>query len=291
MSRSPGPLRRLLLVASGALIAGACTSVREQTLDDLRAVRDVIEVAHRGGADLAPENTMAAFRIALEYHAEAVELDVHLSADDELVVIHDRRLSRTTDGNGDVHDHRLEILRTFDASQGRNGGLVGPQHIPTLDEVLTLVGDAAAIHVEIKTGARRTRYAGIEQQVVEALRRYEVIDSAVVLSFTPEILTTVREIEPRLATCLLIGPRYLVAVGRDETRERRAAELAADGVSYVGVPKRWLTPRLYASFRNANLGVGVWTVNRTATMRRFAAIGVDFITSDRPDLLQVVFPD
>src|SRR6188474_1210870 len=109
-----------------------------------------ILIAHRGGSLEAPENTMAAFRHAIEVGMRLVELDVQLSSDGEMVVIHDETLDRTTDGTGAVHDYTLEELRQFDAGTKFGPQFVG-ERIPTLREVLELCLDkGAGVVIELK---------------------------------------------------------------------------------------------------------------------------------------------
>ena len=245
----------------------------------------VIKVAHRGGAGLAPENTLAAFRVGLEQGADALELDVHLSRDGELVVIHDPSLARTTNAAGEVGGMTLAELRTLDASARYFGPPVGRQLIPTLQEVIDLAKGRASLQIEIKVRAGGTRYAGIESRVVETLRQSAMVDEAVILSFDFPTLAAVKALEPRLRTCALVSRAYLQSVGK-RGPAAVAGEMAALGAAYVGVEKSWLLEPLYRELRSRGLGVGVWTVDDPEDMRRFAAMGVDFITSNRPDLLR-----
>jgi len=245
----------------------------------------IVKVAHRGGAGLAPENTLAAFRAGLGEQADALELDVHLSSDGELVVMHDPALARTTDAAGEVGQKTLAELRKLDASARWFGPPIGSQLIPTLQEVVDLAKGRASLQIEIKVKADGSRYPGIESKVVETLRQSGMVDQAVVLSFDFPTLTTVRGLEPRLRTCALISRAYLQSVGKRGPAVV-AAEISDLGAAFAGVDKSWLTEPLYKELRSRGLGVGVWTVDDPADMKRFAAMGVDFITSNRPDLLR-----
>jgi glycerophosphoryl diester phosphodiesterase len=251
----------------------------------------VIKVAHRGGAGLAPENTLAAFRVGLEQGADALELDVHLSRDGELVVIHDPIVARTTNAAGAVGDMTFAELRQLDASARFFGPPVGRQLIPTLQEVVDLAKGRAALQIEIKVRADGSRYPGIESKVVETLRQSGMVDAAVILSFDFPTLTAVRTLEPRLRTCALISRAFLSEIGK-RGPATVASEMAALGVTSVGVEKSWLSEPLYRELRSRGLGVGVWTVDDPEAMRTFALMGVDFITSNRPDLLrETLSPD
>ena len=278
------------LCAAALILLCGCINERESVMNT-KPPCGITRVAHRGGAGLAPENTMAAFRTGLEYRPNAVELDVHLSGDGRLVVIHDPGLARTTNTGGEVAELTLEELKELDAAARYFGSpLVGRQEIPTLEEVLDLIGGKAGVQVEIKLRADGTRYSGIEQAVIDVLDSYGMTDEAVILSFDFPTLETIRALEPELRTCALISTKYLESVGR-KGPEAVADALKKLGATYAGVNARWLTAALYGALRAQGLGVGAWTVNDPKRMRELAEMGVDFITSDRPDiLLEVLCP-
>ena len=126
-----------------------------------------LNIAHRGASALAPENTIAAFERAVELGADVIELDLHMSQDGELVVIHDDTLDRTTDGSGPVHHRSLGELMRLDAGRWFGEGFAG-QRIPRLDEVLDRFAGKVPLALEIKAGS--TFFPGIEEKVVSALR-------------------------------------------------------------------------------------------------------------------------
>ena len=138
-------------------------------------------VGHRGAMGHCPENTLASFERGLQLGADWIELDVHLSRDNALIVIHDETLDRTTNGKGAVRDHSLAELKALDA-----GSWFGPQYagerIPTLDEVLRWARQRNAI-VDIEIKNAPVYYAGIEAAVVEALDRYGMTEQVIVISF------------------------------------------------------------------------------------------------------------
>jgi glycerophosphoryl diester phosphodiesterase len=270
------------LLAGLLMVSAACA-----TSSGTEQGRRVLRIAHRGGAGLAPENTLASFRKGLEFQADAVELDVHLSSDGELVVMHDPNVARTTDGSGEIGTKSLAEIRKLDASARWFGAPVGTQAVPMLQEVLDLVKGSCGVQIEIKLRTDGSRYAGIEGKVVEAVRRSGMMDRIVVLSFDYPTLVDVKALEPRLRACALVNKASLVAIGKTDPAAV-GAEMARLGADYVGVDKAVLTQALYDGLRSRGLGVGVWTVDDEKTMRQFAAMGVDFITSNRPDLLRGV---
>lgn len=245
----------------------------------------VLKVAHRGGAGLAPENTLASFSNGLSLEPDAIELDIHLSRDGELVVIHDPTLDRTTDGRGAVADHTAAELAQLDAAAKYRGKAPAErQPVPTLDQVLQLAKGRAGVQIEVKLAVDGSRYPGIEAKLVETLRNHDMLGDVVVLSFDFPTLQEIKRIEPAVQACALISTAYLRLPGRSDP-EAVAEELASLGVEYVGVKASLLSDRLLAALAGRGLQVGVWTVNDVRDMREFAARGVAFITSDRPDLL------
>ncbi len=271
-------------VAAAALLLGLFSC---GTLGGSPPAPGPVAVAHRGGAGLAPENTLAAFRAGLESGADALELDVHLTRDGHLVVIHDAATVRTTNVVGEVGEMTLAEIERLDASARSFGPPVPAQRIPTFAEVLELARGRASVQVEIKLRSDGTRYPGIEAAVAGALRQAGMSEQATILSFDFATLQDMKRIDPGLRTCALITTRTLETIGR-RGPTAVAGEMAALGVDSVGVDKRWLSENLYRELRSRRLGVGVWTVDNETEMRRFAEMGVDFITSNKPDLLRQV---
>jgi glycerophosphoryl diester phosphodiesterase len=249
-------------------------------------MRRPLTVAHRGGAGLAPENTLAAFRKALELQADAVELDLHMSKDGALIVMHDPDLVRVTRRVGEIRAHTLTDLRTLNAAANYRGNHVEPQRIPTLPEVLELVKGRAGVQIEIKQWADKMRYPDIEARVVDAVRHFDMLTDVLVISFDFPTLQVVKALEPRIATCALISWAYLSRFDVQRNAMSVVDDLARQGFCCVGVKHTWLTEPFLQALRARDFRVGVWTVNDPPSMRKFVAMGVDFITSDRPDLLR-----
>ncbi len=245
-----------------------------------------LRIAHRGGAGLAPENTLEAFKAGLACEPDAVELDIHMSKDRKLVLMHDPMVETTTDGQGEIGNKTLAELKLLDASVHFPHGSLPPHRIPTLEEVIDLTGRRALLQIEIKVRADNTRYPGIEQQLVHILSKYHLIDRTTVLSFDFPTLESVRNIEPRLKTCALIGRTYFgnTALSSPEI----ASFIASLGVDCIGTDRRFLDDTLFREYRKHSLTAGVWVVNDPEDMKRFADMGVDFITTDRPDLLRMI---
>ncbi|MGH7318936.1 MAG: glycerophosphodiester phosphodiesterase [Candidatus Rokuibacteriota bacterium] len=233
-------------------------------------------VAHRGASTVAPEHTVPAYEAAIQAGADALELDVHLSADDQLVVIHDARLERTTDGRGLVRDLTLAELKRRDAGRWFGRAFRG-QRIQTLSEVLERFRDRVAFGVELKGGS--DFYPGIEERLLSLLQIYEVTDRTLVASFDHHALRRCRELDPEVRTGALVAGR-LLAPGM----------LAPNGIlSALCLKAELTTARDVAACRDAGLDCYVWVVNDAPAARRFAEAGVTGIITDRPDLLRSVF--
>jgi glycerophosphoryl diester phosphodiesterase len=234
-------------------------------------------IGHRGAPTVAPEHTIPAYEAALQAGADVLELDVHLSADDQLVVIHDRRLERTTDGRGLVREHTLRQLKRLDAGRWFGPAFAG-QRIQTLSEVLERFRDRAAFAVELKAGD--TVYPGIEARVVTLLQISGLADRALVASFDPRALGVCRDLDPDLRLGALVGG----PLGNPEA-------LAPRGVlSALGLEAGFTTEREVAACRAAGLDCYAWVVNEPVEARRLAACGIAGMVTDRPDLVRAVLP-
>jgi glycerophosphoryl diester phosphodiesterase len=231
-----------------------------------------VNIAHRGASAFAPENTMAAFEKAVELGADVLELDLHLTRDNELVVIHDDLLDRTTDGRGPVHEASLKDLKRLDAGLWFGQGFVG-QRIPTLAEVLDRFAGKVPLALEIKAGS--TFFPGIEEKVVSILRSHSAIEHSAVASFDHYALRRVKEVEPDLRTAALL-------VGRPVSISAIAGPGKADAMA---LEASLVTRTEVEACRAAGLQLVVWVVNEPARMRHFIDLGVDGIITDRPDLL------
>jgi glycerophosphoryl diester phosphodiesterase len=160
-------------------------------------------IAHRGSSAYAPENTLAAFQLAAEQQADAIELDVDLTRDGHVVVMHDAAIDRTTDGSGYVGDLTLTEIRQADAGAWKDAAFKG-ERVPLLEEVLEAVGQQLLINVEIKD--RSLLGNGLEAQVAALIAKHNLIDRVLISSFNPFSLRRVKRSDARLACGLLHAP-------------------------------------------------------------------------------------
>jgi glycerophosphoryl diester phosphodiesterase len=273
---------RPLVCAAATLVLAWAVAVGPALVQEAAAA---LFAAHRGGALLWPENSLRAFRGALELGADYLEFDVHLSRDGEVIVIHDPTLDRTTTGTGPVRERSLAELRLLRLKDGTGAATSEP--IPTLDDVVAL---AALGHrrmlLEIKVDERRRRYPGIEEKVVAVLERHGMGAATVVMAFEAETWGRMRALRPDIAAGALYSPATLRAMGSTASRELEAA-LAA-GVAVVGLHQDLVDAAVVAAARRAGITLGVWTVNEPGALRRFADLGVSIVITDRPDLAKAL---
>lgn len=233
----------------------------------------MLNIAHRGASVQAPENTLPAFSRALELGVDMIELDVHMSRDGELVVIHDATLGRTTDGRGRVGKKSLRELKALDAGSWFSSSFAGTR-IPTLEEAIELVKGKAQLNIEVKAGP--DTYPGLEERLVELLKRHSFVDQALVTSFDRQALLRVKELELRTRIGVLLARRV-----RDLVTVAQGARANA-----VCLEHSLLTKADVESCHKERLGLYLWTVNDIHEMRRLIDLGVEGIVTDRPDLLQ-----
>jgi glycerophosphoryl diester phosphodiesterase len=229
--------------------------------------------AHRGFAGRAPENTLAAFTAALRVGVDGLECDVQLSRDGEIMICHDERLSRTTNGRGWLKDFDFTDLRRLDA-----GAWFGPEfrgeRLPALAELLELVqGTGLLVNVELKTGV--CEYPGLEAKVVGLIRRYRLTGQSLISSFNPASLRRVKSLAPEFQT----GALYTHPAGIDDFW----GYAAALEVSALHPLHQSVTPEFVTEARARGLQVNAWTVDEPAEAARLRAAGVNGLITNFPD--------
>ncbi len=231
-------------------------------------------ISHAACKGHAPENTLAGIRAALALGVDAIEIDVHCSADGVPVLIHDATVDRTTDGAGAVAEQSLARLRALDAGSKSHDGRFAGERIPTLAETLDLTRGACLLVVEIKA-------EGIEQQVLGAIGN--ATDDVMVWSFRPSVVARLRQLAPAIPSCLLSPP---LANDRTVTSLFRSAlEAGQQGISlyYTSVDAALVRA---ASLRG--LTTFTWTADDPADHQRLVAAGAAGIVTNLPDVLQGV---
>ncbi|WP_262062815.1 glycerophosphodiester phosphodiesterase [Streptomyces sp. STR69] len=216
-----------------------------------------LTIGHRGVMGLEPENTLRSFVAAEQAGLDVIELDLHLSRDGALVVMHDADVDRTTDGTGPIAERTLDELRTLDAGRG--------EHVPTFDEVLDAV--RSPLQAEIKDLAAARALA-------EVMHRRDLVGRVEVSSFHDEAITEIARLVPGVRTAL-IASRF----GPDVVE--RATEAGAETVC---LNIRRLTLEVVEAARKADLKIIGWVVNTQDQLRLVRALGLDGATTDYPEI-------
>ncbi|MDR7434466.1 MAG: glycerophosphodiester phosphodiesterase family protein [Armatimonadota bacterium] len=226
-----------------------------------RNLPGTVVLAHRGAAHAAPENTLAAFALALSEGADGIEFDVHRTADGHLVVLHDEVVDRTTNGFGPVSQMTLEQVRSLDAGSWFDPRFAG-EKVPLLEEVLELARGHLLVDIELKT-------SGIEAQVVETVRKFRMAPSVLISSFSREAISAVKEIAPEIAVGLL-------------SLHGDPSEALSLGVQVFLPSVGVLSKDCVESCHRQGISVVTWTILTEQDAREAIRLGVEGIIADDP---------
>ena len=231
--------------------------------------------AHRGYSGKYPENTMIAFKKALECGVDGIELDVQLTKDGEVVIIHDETIDRTTTGKGFVVDYTYEELEKFDASFKFKD--LGFNKIPTLREYFQLVKDYDIVtNVELKTGINE--YLGIEEKVWELIKEYNLKEKVIISSFNHFSVMRMKKIAPQLKYGFL-SEDWIIDAGK---------YTHSHGVQCYHPRFNNLVPDVIKELKKYNLEINTWTVNLEEDMRYLYSNNIDVIITNYPELAQEI---
>ena len=228
-------------------------------------------IAHRGASGHAPENTLAAFEKGLELGADMLELDIHMSKDGELVVIHDPTLDRTTNGSGYIKNHTTKELKQFDASK-RFESYRG-ERIPILQEVFDLAKKRATFAIEIKNCP--ILYPEIEKKLVRMIEKNDIVDEALVIAFYHPSLREIKRLNPDIKTGILYSGGLIEPWVVAETV----------GASALHPKYEYTMADMVAEAHKRDYLVHPWTINSVPEIEQWIKYGVDGIASDFPDSL------
>jgi glycerophosphoryl diester phosphodiesterase len=229
----------------------------------------LIITAHRGASGLAPENTLASVKKAMEIGAQFSEIDVHLTKDEKIVLLHDVTLERTTNDSGAVYSKTLQELKMLDAGKWFGEDFNG-EPIPTLKEVLTLVSGRMKLNIEIKISGNEPNIA---KKVVQLINQENFAKQCIVTSFDEATVRKVKQIDEKIVTGLIIGGEY--------KSDPFDGDWEIISTNYKNVDSQFMDKA-----RQAKKFVHVWTVNETAEMERLIELKVDGIITNVPHILK-----
>ena len=239
----------------------------------------VLNIAHRGFSGLYPENTLLAFQKALELGVDAIELDVQLSKDGQVMVFHDEELVRTTGQPGLLMDYTAAELQSMDAS-GRFGSLHGRNPIPTLAEYLELTqGTGITTFLELKNSM--IPYPGLEQKTADVLAKFNRTGSVVMFSAN----------HPSVKLFGRLAPQARLLFPLDNWIFYYGAYCHAHQIDMCMPYFRALNPEVVAEIKAHQVKLIPWTVDDPADMRAMLDLGVDGMLTNRPDLLQDILSE
>jgi glycerophosphoryl diester phosphodiesterase len=219
----------------------------------------MLRIGHRGAKAYAPENTLASFKKAIEIGVDAVELDIRKTKDNQLVVIHDADVKRTTNGEGLVTELTLREIRSLSAEG---------EKIPTLEEALDFLDKKVTVFVELKE-------AGVEEQVLNVVHEKGLEKNVIITSFLEAALKKVRELDKDIETGLIYA--------KHSNPLKAALDLKAN---YLLALYRFTHTANVDKAHERGLKEVVWTINKPEEVEEYVKKGVDGIASDKPDILQ-----
>ena len=242
---------------------------------------DIKIIAHRGGSNLAPENTMAAFQNALNLGVDMIEIDIEQTIDSVVVVIHDTKVDRTTNGKGKVDSLTYSYIKTLDAGSWYDSRFKG-EKISTLEEVLQAVNGKATVLIEIKSGDEL--YPGIEKRTVETIQHFNAHSWTIVQSFNKKTVERVKILDNKIVTYYLLGRNFMSYYHslQAKIKKNKIQEFLYDGIA---VHYSMLNAASVDSVKQMGLGVFTWTVDEEDDMTKMIEFGVDGIITDSPDKL------
>lgn len=250
--------------------------VSKSGMSPTKAGRHVFVIGHRGAASQAPENTMPSFVRAMKAGADFIEMDVRRTRDSVLVILHDDTVDRTTDSTGQVSEFTLSELRGMDAGSWYSAAFKGTK-IPTLEEVLDIANARISVAVEVKV-------PGVEGDIVNILTRYHMMhDSMILVGNNEQVARNVRTIEP--SASIQGDVNFSDRTPDKEKLEASIDKLLSSSVNIASVHKSNPALReLVGVCHRRGLLVNAWPVNETCEILKCLELGVDFLTTDNPEL-------
>ena len=227
--------------------------------------------AHRGYSGKYPENTMLAFKKAAETGCDGIELDVQLTSDGQVVIIHDEKIDRTTDGTGNVKDYTLEELKKFNAAASWNGKF-GFEPIPTLEEYFQWVKDTELVtNIEIKSGVYY--YEELEEKTLALVRKYGLEKKIIFSSFLHSSITLLRKLAPEIPCGALVEYENLGNPGY---------YCEKFDFQYYHPGMKALTEEMVQSCKEHNIPLNVWTINDMGALEQLYEWGCEGVISNFP---------
>ncbi|RNI23494.1 glycerophosphodiester phosphodiesterase [Rufibacter latericius] len=249
-----------------------------------RNARKVSVIAHRGASGLAPENTLASVKKALETDADFIEVDVHQSKDQEVVVIHDPTLDRTTTGTGRVEDFTLAELKKLDAGIKLDSAFAG-ERIPTLAQVLRAVKGKKKLLIELKKG-EEDYYPGLEENTIRLIRENRAEEWCVLQSFYDPILDRIWKADFVIQTQkLMVGKIPFLPIYIDHELKFGGFDRYSEATT-INVHRYFASKAFIKSLHSQGFKTFIWTEDEPKNIQKLFEIGADGVMTNHPELIK-----
>ena len=242
-------------------------------------------IAHRGASKYCPQNTIPAFRLAVEQGADGIETDVHLTKDGEIVLCHDYTIDATSNGTGDVNEMTLEELRQYDFGSYKGEEFLGTK-IPTLEELLEVVKDLEIINIEIKPPRKDLKL--IVSKTLEVFERFGLTSKLFLSSFDVDVLLMVKKLNPQVKTGLLYSIREVETPFLQELLDDPFVFASKYSVDAMNPFVMMIGEDFMDEAHEAGFEVYPWTTNTAEAVEALLDIGCDGVITDVPDVARAV---
>jgi len=242
-------------------------------------MRKPFVIAHRGFSGLYPENTLIAFQKALDLKVDGIECDIHFTSDNQIVVMHDPELERTTNGTGLIRTTTLEDIRKLDAGSWKSPEFKG-EKVPTFDEFLSLTkGTGVFLCIELKA-------FGMAIPAIKKIKEYGMEEQVILFSFFNDNIRVAKQYAPEITTLQL---RWF-DVNKPDTlnRQELIKELLSSYANWLGINYQVMNAEFASELRRRGIVTACWTVDEEADMKRLIEAGVDGIISNYPNKVQAL---
>jgi len=270
-------LRGYLLYFMLIILVIGCTLPFTNNVPELN--RKIMNIAHRGASGYAPENTFAAFDKAIEMRVDYIEIDTQMTKDHQLVVIHDSKVDRTTNGTGYVKDFTLKELKTLDAGSWYDI-VFEHERIPTLIEVIESYGNKVGLLIEIKNPLL---YPGIEKKFADIMNPYLIPENTLdikVQSFNIKTIENIKKFLPTINAGIIIN--RLISY--------RDLLIIAKSSDFINMYKYYISGHIVLQAHQLGLKIYAWTINDLKNLKYLLDLGIDGAIVDYPEIIHSLYP-
>ncbi len=245
-------------------------------------------ISHRGANQVAPQNTLDAFKRAVQFKADGFETDVHMTSDGVPVLCHNYTVDKTSNGKGEIAKRSLEQLRRLDFGSYFHHSFKGTK-MPTLEEFLTLSRKANIKILNIEIKSPRNKDYTIADKVIEAVKSHGLFDNLLISSFDPDLLVYIKDIDENCKTGFLYSPDKPITYKRVLGHEIDFAK--SIGADAIHPHKMYVKKSLVDSAHENGIMVNPWTVNKEKDIKKLVELGVDGVITDVPNVAKKVIEE